>query len=88
MATKVFAFEMGPHKIRVNAINPTLINTETTQSYGKEFLEHEIAQIPAGRMCEVEDVADSVLFLLSDNSKMIPGTLVTVDGATSCYLPV
>ena len=88
MATKVFALEMGPHKIRVNTVNPTLINTEMAQSIGKEFLEHEIAQIPAGRMCEVEDVADAVLFLLSDNSKMISGTSVTVDGAHSCYLPV
>ena len=88
MATKVFALEMGPHKIRVNTVNPTLINTEMAQSYGKEFLDHSIAQIPAGRMCEVEDVADAVLFLLSDQSKMISGTSITVDGGQSCYLPV
>ena len=88
MATKVFALELGPHKIRVNTVNPTLINTKMSQSYGKEFLEHEIAQIPVGRMCEVEDVVDTVLFLLSDQSQMISGTSLTIDGAHTCYLPV
>ena len=88
MATKVYALEMGPYKIRVNTVNPTLINTEMAQSYGQDFLDHEIAQIPAGRMCEIDDVVDTVLFLLSDQSKMISGTSIKVDGAHSCYLPV
>ena len=40
------------------------------------------------RMIEIEEVVQSVLFLLSDKSKMITGTTVMIDGGHTCYLPV
>ena len=86
MATKVFALELGPHKIRVNAVSPTWVRTEALDQFSVEFLEQYVSKIPAGRMCEIQDVVDKVLFLLSEQSKMISGTVTNLDGAHSICL--
>jgi L-xylulose reductase len=80
--TRSFALELGPDKIRVNSVNPTLVLTEMS----KPFLENEAAaaaykaRIPLGRFAEVEDIVGPVLFLLSDGSNMVNGTILFVDG--------
>lgn len=82
MLTKVMALELGPHNIRVNAVNPTVVMTAMGQSYwndpqkAKPFLD----RIPLGRFAEVSDVVDTILFLLSDRSSMTTGATVPVDG--------
>ena len=89
MATKVFALELGPHKIRVNSVSPTMVNTEAmNKAVTTEFLTNYVKNIPIGRMAEIDDVVQAVLFLLSDNSKMVSGTTMMVDGGHTCYLPV
>ena len=88
MATKVFALELGPHKVRVNSLVPTLVNTRLKDTVSDEFIKSFVSKIPMGRMNEIEDVVQCGLFLLSDLSKMVTGTTVTVDGGHTCYLPV
>ena len=88
MATQMFALELGPNNIRVNAVCPTAVNTEMMKGAPKSFLEQYQSKIPLGRMNEINDVVECVQFLLSDKSKMITGTMVTIDGGHTCYLPV
>ena len=88
MATKVFALELGPYKIRVNSLAPTATNTKMFEKFiGDREFNRTRSKIPMGRYLEADDVAPSVIFLLSDKSKMITGTTVTVDGGHTCYLP-
>ena len=88
MATKVFALELGPHKVRVNSVAPAIVNTKMVEVLSDEIIKRIVSALPMGRMLEVEDVVQCVLFLLSGQSKMITGTTVMVDGGHTCYLPV
>jgi L-xylulose reductase len=80
--TKIMALELGPHKIRVNSVNPTVVLTEM----GKMFFndpsraEKMKARIPLRRFAEVSEVVNPVLYLLSDGASMIHGTILMVDG--------
>ncbi|XP_007524526.1 carbonyl reductase [NADPH] 2-like [Erinaceus europaeus] len=82
MLTKVMALELGPHKIRVNSVNPTLVLTAMGQSV---FENPEIAQRMKERhpqqklAAEVQDVVNSILFLLSDCSASTTGSSILVD---------
>ena len=84
MATKVFAFELGPSKVRVNSVAQAAVKTKLLPA---EIKQRETV-IPMGQLLDVDDVAQIVMFLLSDQSKMITGTRIVVDGGHSCYLPV
>ena len=88
MATKVFALELGPHKVRVNSVAPSIVNTRMLEVLSDELNKGYSSALPMGRMLEVNDVVHSVLFLLSSQSNMITGTTVMVDGCHTCYLPV
>ena len=88
MATKVFALELGKHKIRVNSVSCAAVRTDMLNQYGPDFLKQAAAPVPAGRVCEVEEITDAVLFLLGDKSQMITGSDVVIDGGHMCYLPV
>lgn len=80
--TRVSALELGPHGIRVNAVNPTVVMTPMSQWYwgrpeiGGPFLE----TMPLGRWATVEDVAAPIVFLLSDGAAMISGVTLPIDG--------
>lgn len=80
--TKMMALELGPHKIRVNAVNPTVVMTNMGRvnwsDPGKAG--HMLSRIPLGRFAEVEDVVNGILFLLGDKSAMITGSCLPVDG--------
>ncbi|XP_070335839.1 L-xylulose reductase-like, partial [Odocoileus virginianus] len=80
--TKVMAVELGPHKIRVNAVNPTVVMTPMGQAAWSDPQKAKamLDRIPLGRFAEVENVVDTILFLLSDRSSMITGSTVLVDG--------
>ena len=88
MASKAFALELGPHKIRVNSLAPAIVNTKSLEILSDEKIKSNVSALPVGRMIEIEEVVQSVLFLLSDKSKMITGTTVMIDGGHTCYLPV
>ncbi|XP_019357253.1 PREDICTED: L-xylulose reductase [Gavialis gangeticus] len=82
MLTKMMALELGPHKIRVNAVNPTVVMTDMGRVNWSEPQKAGamLSRIPLGRFAEVDDVVNSILFLLSDQSAMTTGALLPVDG--------
>ncbi|XP_012672818.2 L-xylulose reductase [Clupea harengus] len=82
MLTKVMALELGPYQIRVNSINPTVVMTEMGRIgwSDPEKANAMTSRIPLGKFAEVEDVVNSILFLLSDKSAMTNGVILPVDG--------
>lgn len=83
---KAGALEFAKRKIRVNAVLPGLVNTPMTQNLFGHIGEERIKQItemhPLG-IGEVTDVAPTILFLLSENSKWITGQNFIIDGGYS-----
>ncbi|XP_046584676.1 L-xylulose reductase-like isoform X1 [Haliotis rubra] len=82
MLTKVMAMELGPKKIRVNSVNPTVVMTDMGRYAWSDPKKADpmLARIPLGKFVEIEDVVNAVLFLLSDKAAMINGTLLPIDG--------
>ncbi|MEO5316249.1 SDR family NAD(P)-dependent oxidoreductase [Pseudarthrobacter sp. CC12] len=78
--TAVAAMELAPLGIRVNVVHPGLIETELTANIPAGFREATLDQIPLGRLGMPGDVADVVLFLLSDGARFVNGAEITVDG--------
>jgi 3-oxoacyl-[acyl-carrier protein] reductase len=81
--TGVLARELGPKKIRVNAINPGMVETEGTTSagfIGSEFEKGTVAQTPLGRLGQPDDVASVATFLASDDAKWLTGELILTGG--------
>ncbi|MEW5863760.1 MAG: SDR family NAD(P)-dependent oxidoreductase [Pseudomonadota bacterium] len=79
--TKGLARELGPHRIRVNAIAPAVIETDMVRSLlTPQVRERILARIPLGRLATEEDVARLALFLASDWSGFITGETIAVDG--------
>lgn len=78
--TKALAKELGPSKIRVNCIAPGVIDTRMNNILNREEKEHLIEDIPLMSMGKPQDVANAVLFLLSDKANFITGQVITVDG--------
>lgn len=82
LLTKSMALELGPHQIRVNAVNPTVVMTDMgRQAWEKpEKGQPMLNRIPQGKFAEVEDVVRPILFLLSNQSDMINGIQLPIDG--------
>ncbi|KAK6479754.1 L-xylulose reductase-like [Huso huso] len=82
MLTKVMALELGPHKIRVNSVNPTVVMTAMGRIGWSDPMKAGpmMSRIPLGKFAEVEDVVNAILFLLSEKSAMITGATLPVDG--------
>lgn len=80
--TRVMALELGSHNIRVNCINPTVTLTPMGKMAWGDAAKSGpmLAKIPLGRFAQPRDVAHAVAFLLSDQSDMIHGTMLPVDG--------
>ncbi|MCL4148855.1 UNVERIFIED_CONTAM: hypothetical protein GTU68_025750 [Idotea baltica] len=82
MMTKSFALELGPHNIRINAVNPTVVMTDMGKMVWSDPAKASVmlSRIPQGRFAEVEEVVNVVIFLLSDKSEMINGHALPVEG--------
>lgn len=80
--TRVMALELGPHKIRVNCVNPTVVMTNMGRRAWSDPQKAGamLSRIPLGKFAEMEDVSHAILFLLSDISAMIHGVTLPVDG--------
>lgn len=78
--TKTLARELAGRNILVNAIAPGYIETEMTEKLSDKIKEKLMEQIPAGRLGSVDDVAKTALFLASDDSNYITGTVINLDG--------
>ncbi|HWA45870.1 MAG TPA: SDR family oxidoreductase [Hypericibacter adhaerens] len=80
--TKAMALELVPHRIRVNSLAPTFVETPLVQRIvdtpeKRNFL---VSRIPMGEMAQVEDVVGAAVFLASPAAAMITGTCLLVDG--------
>jgi 3-oxoacyl-[acyl-carrier protein] reductase len=81
--TKSLAKELGPRKIRVNAINPGMIETEGVHAagfIGGDFHKQAVAQTPLGRIGQPQDIATVASFLASADSGWITGETFLVAG--------
>jgi L-xylulose reductase len=80
--TRVMALELGPHQIRVNAVNPTVTLTPMGEmAWGDPKKSEPMrARIPLGRFALPSDVAHAVVYLLSDQADMIHGAMLPIDG--------
>jgi 3-oxoacyl-[acyl-carrier protein] reductase len=81
--TGVLARELGPKKIRVNTINPGMVETEGTRSagfIGSDFEKELIAQAPLGRTGRVSDIAPIAVFLASEDSAWLTGEQLLATG--------
>ncbi|GLQ51626.1 glucose 1-dehydrogenase [Dyella flava] len=74
--TGVLSRELGPRKIRVNSLNPGMVDTEgarTAGFIGSDFHQNAIAQTPLGRIGQPDDIASIAVFLASDDSRWLTG---------------
>lgn len=81
--TRTLASELGPRNIRVNSINPGMIDTEGYRAAGiheSDFRKQVEANTPLGRIGQVDDVAPAAVFFASDDSKWITGETLRIAG--------
>jgi 3-oxoacyl-[acyl-carrier protein] reductase len=81
--THVLAKELGPKKIRVNSINPGMVETEGTHAagvIGSDFQKQFEAQTPLGRIAQPEDIASIAVFLASADSGWLTGETLLASG--------
>ena len=78
--TKSLAKQLAPYGINVNAVAPGVIKTDITKKWPKEVKESLIKQIPLGRIGTPEEVAEAVVFLVSDGASYMTGATIDVNG--------
>jgi 3-oxoacyl-[acyl-carrier protein] reductase len=81
--TRTLAKELGPKKIRVNSINPGMVETEGVHAIGvigSDFEKQMVTQTPLGRYAQPEDISPVAVFLASADSGWLTGELVSVSG--------
>ena len=81
--SKSLAKELGPRKVRVNAVNPGMVETEGTHSAGiieSDFKQNVEQLTPLGRIGQTRDIAPAVAFLASDDASWITGETLTIAG--------
>jgi enoyl-[acyl-carrier protein] reductase III len=83
--TRYLAVELAPKGITVNAVSGGAVDTEALKHFPnrEEILQEAKEKTPAGRMVELDDMVNCVMFLLSDQSSMIRGQTIIVDGGIS-----
>jgi 3-oxoacyl-[acyl-carrier protein] reductase len=78
--TKSLAKEVAPYNIRVNAVAPGFISTEMTAALGEKAKDRFMDMVPLRRFGTAEEVAQTVLFLLSEQAQYITGQTIQIDG--------
>ncbi len=78
--TKVWARELGPKGVRVNAVAPGFIATDMVGTIPEKVIAAIRAKTPLARLGEARDIANAYLFLASDEAAFINGTTLSVDG--------
>jgi len=82
--TRAAAAELGPSKIRVNAIAPGTIMTEGVSiNVDEDGMAKRIARTPIGRLGQVEDIANAAVFLACDDSSFMTGESMLIDGGVT-----
>jgi acetoacetyl-CoA reductase len=78
--TKALALECASKGITVNAVCPGYINTEMVQAVPSEALNKIIQQIPVGRLGKIDEIAQAVVFFVSEEAAFITGSTLSVNG--------
>jgi NAD(P)-dependent dehydrogenase (short-subunit alcohol dehydrogenase family) len=79
LLTKAWAAEFGPKGVRVNAVAPGPTRTEGTAAMG-EGLNQIASTAPAGRAASPDEIADAIIYLVSDRASFVHGAILPVDG--------
>jgi len=80
--TKAMAIELAPHKIRVNTLAPTFIETPMTRPFfqNETFRKDTLNRIKLGRLGQLEDLTGAIVFMASDAAALMTGTSLVIDG--------
>jgi 3-oxoacyl-[acyl-carrier protein] reductase len=81
--TKVWARELGPKGINVNAVAPGFIETDMIAGMPEDILAGMIARVPLKRLGSPNDIANAYVWLASDYASYINGTVISVDGGVT-----
>ncbi len=81
--TRGLARELGPRQITVNSIAPGYMETELSEGLGADKLQQIVRRTPLGRLATTGDVVPTCIFLLGEDSAMITGQTIIVDGGIS-----
>ncbi|MCD8362444.1 MAG: glucose 1-dehydrogenase [Lachnospiraceae bacterium] len=87
MLTKAIASRYAKDNIRCNSIHPSTVNTPLISEKLKDpaFAAERLGEVPLGRLCTADDVANAVLYLASEEASFINGLSLAVDGGVTCY---
>jgi 3-oxoacyl-[acyl-carrier protein] reductase len=75
-----FARELGSRSITANVVAPGFVETDMTAELDDKRREEIAAQVPLGRFCTAEEIANVVTFLASEKASYITGAVIPVDG--------
>ena len=75
-----FARELGSRSITANVVAPGFVETDMTAALDVKRRDEIAVQIPLGRFCSAEEIADVVTFLASEKAGYITGAIIPVDG--------
>lgn len=83
--TRYLAVELAPKNIVVNAVSGGVVDTEALKHFPNrdEIIQDAIKKTPAGKMVEMEDIVNCIMFLISEQAEMIRGQTIIVDGGRS-----
>jgi 3-oxoacyl-[acyl-carrier protein] reductase len=82
--TRSLARELGPRRIRVNSIAPGYFDSDMTADMAEEQKQRIARRTPLGRLARMDEVANAVHFLASDQASFITGQTLVVDGGITC----
>jgi NAD(P)-dependent dehydrogenase (short-subunit alcohol dehydrogenase family) len=91
MLTRAMALDHANDHIRVNCLCPSIVESDMTQGLfaeteaGRQARESRLASIPLGRFGKPDDIAGLAVFLASDESSWMTGTVIPVDGGVTAY---
>jgi NAD(P)-dependent dehydrogenase (short-subunit alcohol dehydrogenase family) len=83
--TKAMAVELAEHRIRVNAVAPTVVRTPMTAPFFKDpaYEKRAMDTIPLKQVCDPIDIAEAVLYLVSPGARMVTGLSLKIDGGST-----